>query len=144
MAGPAFCSGAQGQINLAGTPVAGLASWTMTKYTTPVQLLHYESFTDDDNNIWEDQLVGASRANVSFEGWIDVNPDTATDSVLYNGAVVTMDFILVKDTPWGFAGVSVQIEQIDISSSIQSDKPATFKGTGKVKGSPGGTEVVTT
>jgi hypothetical protein len=141
-----FVSGNSGRVSVGGNPVAGLNKWTMTKNTKAVQLLHFESEVDSDGNVWEDQLVGTSSAKVSFEGWIDTNSSTATDSGspgLRNGLVVDMSLILVKGTPWGFNQVSVQIDQIEISSAIDSDKPATFKGTGVVKGSPGSTTIVT-
>ncbi len=141
-----FVSGNSGRVSVAGNPIAGLNKWTMTKQTKAVQLLHFESAVDSDGNVWEDQLVGTSNAKISFEGWIDTNSSSATDSGtpgLSNGLIVTMSLILVKGTPWGFNQVSVQIEQIEIGSAIDSDKPATFKGSGVVKGNPGKTTTVT-
>ena len=141
-----FVSGNSGRISVDGNPVAGLKSWKMTKTTKAVQLLHFESEVDSEDNIWEDQLVGTSAAKVSGEGYIDTNSSTATDSGspgLYNGAIVTMSLILVKGTPWGFNQVSVQIDQYEVTSAIDSDKPATFSFSGSVKGSPGSTTTVT-
>lgn len=141
-----FVSGNSGRVSVGGNAIAGLKSWTMTKQTKAVQLLHFESAVDGDGNVWEDQLIGASNAKVAFEGWIDTNSSSATDSGspgLSNGLIVTMSLILVKGTPWGFNQVSVQIDQIEIGSAIDSDKPASFKGSGVVKGSPGKTQVVT-
>jgi hypothetical protein len=141
-----FVSGNSGRIQVNGVPTAGLKSWKMTKTTKAVQLLHFESQVDDDGNVWEDQLVGASAAKVSGEGYIDTNAGTATDSGtpgLRNGLVVTMDLILVKGTPWGFNQVSVQLDQYEVTSAIDSDKPATFTFSGSVKGAPGSTQVVT-
>jgi hypothetical protein len=143
-----FVSGNSGRVSVGGSPVAGLKSWKMTKTTKAVQLLHFESQVDGQNNVWEDQLVGASSAKVSGEGYIDTNPSTATDAAsggpgLYNGAVVTMSLILVKGTPWGFNQVSVQIDQYEVASAIDSDKPATFSFSGSVKGAPGLTTTVT-
>lgn len=141
-----FVSGNSGRISVSGNPVAGLNKWAMIKNTKAVRLLHFESATDSDGNVWEDQLIGASNAKVAFEGWIDTNQSTATDSGspgLSNGLIVTMSLILVKGTPWGFNQVIVQIEQIEVASAIDSEKPSTFKGTGVVKGSPGKTTTVT-
>jgi hypothetical protein len=137
-----FVTGNSGRVQSNNTPVAGLKSWKMTKNTKAVQLLHFESFTDGDGNVWEDQLIGPSNATVSGEGWIDTNSATATDSGtpgLSNGLVVTMDLILVKGTPWGFSQVLVQLDQVEITSGIDIDKPSAFAFTGKVKGSPGKT-----
>ena len=141
-----FVSGNDGDVQVDGVSIAGLTKWEMTKTTKEVTLLHFQSETDSDDNVWEDSLVGTSSAKVSFEGHIDTNSTTATDSGtpgLSNGLVVTMNLILVKDTPWGFADVSVQITEVVIGTAIDSDKPAPFKGTGKVKGSPGKTGTIT-
>jgi len=141
-----FVSGNSGRVSVGGNPVAGLKSWKMTKTTKAVQLLHFESTVDGDGNVWEDQLVGASAAKISGEGWIDTNSSSATDSGspgLSNGLIVTMSLILVKGTPWGFNQVSVQLDQVEITSAIDSDKPASFSFTGSVKGSPGKTTTVT-
>ena len=141
-----FVSGNSGRVSVGGVAVAGLKSWKMTKTTKAIQLLHFESAVDTDGNVWEDQLIGASAAKVSGDGWIDVNASTATDSGtpgLSNGLIVTMSLILFKGTPWGFNQVSVQLDQVEVTSAIDSDKPAAFSFTGSVKGNPGKTTTVT-
>lgn len=145
-----FVSGNSGRITVGGLTgyVYGMTKWKMTKKTKAVQLLHFESAVDGDGNVWEDELVGTSEADISGEGYIDVTAATATDSGssgpgLRNGLVVTMSLILVKGTPWGFSAVSVLLTQYEVQSAIDSDKPSTFSFTGKVKGSPGSTGTVT-
>jgi hypothetical protein len=136
---PTPVAGPSGRVQSGGVPVAGLGKWSITKNTQEIPYPHFEMPVDvtDEINFYPNYLTGLGKANVTFEGWVDTNETTATDSGtpgLSNGKQVTMDFILVKGTPWGFSQVPVLITQIEIGTAIDATTPASFKGTGVVQG----------
>jgi hypothetical protein len=132
-------SGNDGRVKKGTTAVAGLNKWSMVKKTTAIKNFHFESPTDADGLLWLGTVLrGTSEANVTFSGSVNTDATDATDSGtpgLSNGLYVTMDFILVKATPWGFLGISVFIEQVSIGTGI-GQEAATFEGSGDVVGVP--------
>lgn len=140
-------SGNDGRVTVgSNVAVAGLTEWKMTKKTTSIKVPHFEMSTDSDGNLWTNNVVrGLSEANVTFAGYVDTNSTTATDSGtpgLSNGLTVTMDFILVKATPWGFSNCSVFIESVEIGTNI-NNQAGSFAGSGFIIGTPGKTTTTT-
>jgi hypothetical protein len=134
-----FVTGIDGRVRsgVANTNVGGLKSWRVTKTTTPVPFPHFEMTADADGNMYPEVKRGLSGGTVTAEGWMNTDAADATDSGtpgLSNGLTVVMDFILVKGTPFGFANVSVMINQIEFGTAIDANTGATFTMQGTVNG----------
>lgn len=139
-------SGNDGRIRVgSNVAVDGMNAWTMVKKTTPIRVYHFEGSTDADGNLYSSAVLkGTADATCTFSGWVNTDSTLATDSgtpALRNGTTATMDFILVRATPWGFTNVSVFIEQIEIGTAIGTEA-AKFSGSGVVVGTPGNTGAV--
>lgn len=143
-----FVTGIDGRVRAgAGNAnVAGLKSWRLAKTTTPVPFPHFEMTADADGNMYPEVKRGLSGGTVTCEGWVNTDAADATDSGspgLSNGLTVILDLILVKGTPFGFANVSVLINQVEFGTAIDANTGATFSMQGTVNGNPGKTGVVT-
>lgn len=135
-------SGIVGRVTKSGVAVASLSEWRMTKTTQAVNVYTFEAIVDTGGNIWPTVLPGLSLAKVSFAGVFDSgNPNDSTVG-LTNGVYVTMSFILVRATPFGFNQVDVFIDQVEFGTNVEN-QPAKFSGTGTVNGTPGLTTTVT-
>jgi hypothetical protein len=139
-------SGNDGRIRYgSNSNLDGMTAWEMVKKTVGIRVYHFEGSLDGDNNLYPSNVLkGTAEATVTFSGSMNTDSTLATDSgtpALRNGTTATMDFILVKGTPFGFSNVSVFIEQITIGTAIGTEA-AKFAGQGVVVGAPGSTGVV--
>jgi hypothetical protein len=139
-------SGNDGRIRYgSNSNLDGMNAWEMVKKTVAILVYHFEGTQDADSNLYPSAVLrGTAVANVTFSGHMNTDATLATDSgtpAIRNGTTATMDFILVRGTPFGFNNVPVFIEQITIGTAIGTEA-AKFAGSGVVVGGPGNTTTV--
>jgi hypothetical protein len=131
-----FVTGNSGRFQNNGVIIAGIRSFKITKKTAVILFPHYEMDADGDNNLWPSNEIGYSEADVTGEGWFDVEQQTATDSGgpgLFNGASVLLDLILARGLPWGFFSLPVTLSQYEVTSNIEN-VGTSFTFAGKING----------
>lgn len=131
----AYKSGTAGAVRSgSNVAIAGLTKWSIDKQ---LQMIATPSFslTADANGVMWNQFVLTGLASATADIAGHYNTGDGTEVILYIGAVLVLDLLFDKTTPYGYLDLAATVMSVQAGTDIEANKAASFSAKVQLTGS---------